>query len=72
MDKILGMLLYLRERFKEPSTKKALGIAIGWVSVKYGMPELQEYLDTITTLSIAGLGAVGFFVKEAKPLTEVK
>ena len=72
MDKILGMALYLRERFSEPSTKKVLAIFIAWMCVKFGMPELQETIGDAGQLAGVALGAVGFFVKEAKPLTEVK
>lgn len=67
MDKILGLYLYLRGRLAEPSTHAAIQgllIAAG-INIDAGL-----WHDLIVTASLA-FGGLGFFVKEAKPLTDV-
>lgn len=65
-------MLYFKEKFSEPSTKKTIAVIIAWASVKFGIPELADYVEDFDKLAVIALGGVGFFVKEAKPLTEVK
>ena len=67
MEKILGAYLYVAERLKEPSTHAALAslFMMAGINVESGWPH-----DVATLIAVA-FGAIGFFVKESKPLTKV-
>lgn len=65
MEKMMGVYIYMLQRCKEPSTHAALSsmFAMAGLSVDTGVVH-----DLLTLVGLA-FGGLGFFVKEAKPLT---
>ena len=68
MEKAMGAFLFLKDRLNEPSTFASLAAIAALVGVKIDAGLVQ---DALNTASLA-FGVLGFFVKEAKPLTEIK
>jgi len=68
MDKILGVYLYIVQRLAEPSSHASISalLAMGGLQLDHGIVH-----DVMIAISIM-FGSLGFFVKEAKPLTVVK
>ncbi len=67
MDKLLGAYIWLSTRLREPSTHAALcGLAanIGF-SIDTGV------IHDLAVIASLGFGALGFWVKEAKPQTTI-
>lgn len=64
MDKLLGAYGYVSGRLAEPSTHAAFSslLALAGLSLDAGVVH-----DGLVALSV-GFGALGFFVREAKPL----
>ena len=67
MNKVLGAYIYIAARLKEPSTHAALSSLLAMAGLNLDSGILHEIL---VALSVA-FGAAGFFVKEAKPLTQL-
>ena len=67
MDKLLGAFIFLKARLSEPSTHAALASLGAIIHVNLDPGQIQQYVD----LASIAFGMMGFFVKEAKPLTSV-
>lgn len=67
MDKVMGVFLFLRARLLEPSSSASLAAVLALIGVQYDPGVVQDILN-VTSLVF---GAIGFFVKEAKPLSQV-
>lgn len=67
MDKLLGAYMYLAARAAEPSTHAALSsmFAMAGLSMETGV------LHNVLVIISLGFGASGFWIKEAKPQTEL-
>ena len=67
MDKLLGVWMYLQGRLAEPSTHASIAslLALGGLNLDVGIAH-----DAMIVAGI-GFGGLGFFVKEAEPLTKV-
>jgi hypothetical protein len=65
MDKILGVYMYVVARLAEPSTHASISslLIVTGVNIDNGAAH-----DALVGLSVI-FGGLGFFVKEAKPLT---
>ena len=68
MDKVLGVWIYLQARLAEPSTHASIAslLTLAGLSLDQGIVH-----DVMTVLGV-GFGALGFFVKEAKPLSSAE
>jgi hypothetical protein len=65
MDKILGVYLYVVARLAEPSTHASIASLLMVAGVNLDTGPVH---DALVALSVI-FGGLGFFVKEAKPLT---
>jgi hypothetical protein len=65
MDKIMGVYIYILKRCKEPSTYAALSALM----TSAGLSVETGFLHNIIVLLGVAFGSLGFFIKEAKPLT---
>jgi hypothetical protein len=65
MDKLLGVWIYLQARLAEPSTHASISalLTLAGLNLDQGIVH-----DSLTTAGVV-FGALGFFVKEAKPLS---
>lgn len=67
MDKLLGAYIFLQYRFAEPSTHAALSSMAGAAGLSFE----SGMLHNIMIILSLGFGCVGFWKKEARPLTVV-
>lgn len=67
MDKLLGAYIWLSMRLKEPSTHAALSSLL----LSMGLSTDTGVLHNLAVILSLGFGALGFWVKEAKPQTVV-
>lgn len=67
MGQIMGAYLYIVERLREPSTHSAIAAICGLLHVQMDWGLVQNIIDMTGII----FGTMGFFVAEAKPLTEV-
>ncbi len=67
MDKVIGIFIYVRTRLNEPSTYASLAAIMAMAGVKLDPGTVQDFLNVGTLF----FGAMGFFVKEAKHLTNL-
>ena len=67
MDKILGIYLFLAARLREPSTHASISAvaALAGVNIDSGI------LHDLSVVLSLGFGAIGFYTKEAAPITTV-
>jgi hypothetical protein len=68
MDKLLGAFLYLRARLSEPSTHAAISA----ICANIGFTYPATTIGNILTVASVGFGVLGFWFKEAKPITTVE
>lgn len=68
MDKILGVWVYIQARLAEPSTHASIASLLTLAGLQLDTGVIH---DALVTLGIV-FGGLGFFVKEAKPLSTVK
>ena len=64
MDKLLGVWTYLIKRLAEPSTHASIAALLAMCGMNLDSGVIH---DSLTAAGVA-FGALGFFVKEAKPL----
>jgi len=67
MESVLGKLLYIFNRFKEPSTHAALAGMLGMLGVN--IPD-QQWSVAINGLAVL-FGVLGVFVSESAPKTKI-
>ena len=67
MDKILGVYIYIVNRLAEPSTHASIASLLAVAGLDLDKGGLH---DALIALSVC-FGAIGFFTKEAQPLTKV-
>ena len=67
MDKLLGAYIWLSMRLREPSTHAALSS----MATMLGMNLEAGILHNLSVIAALGFGALGFWVKEAKPQTTI-
>ncbi len=67
MDKVLGVFIFVKGRLTEPSTMASLSSVCTMAGIQLNQGAIQ---DGLVVLGLV-FGALGFFVKEAKPLTNV-
>ena len=67
MNKLLGIWIYLQGRLAEPSTHASIAslLALGGLNLDVGIAH-----DAMIAAGIF-FGSLGFFIKEATPLTNV-
>lgn len=65
MEKVLGMFYFLKERWDEPSSHASLSAICGMIGIQF--PETQ--IGHILNVAAIAFGALGFFFKEGKSLT---
>jgi hypothetical protein len=68
MGKIVGLFIWLKARLLEPSTMASIAAISALAGVKVDPGQVQDALNVGTLV----FGALGFFVSESKPATEVK
>ena len=67
MDKLLGVFIFVKARLREPSTFASLASVCAMLGIHLDAGLVTDWLNTLTII----FGALGFFVKEAKPLSRV-
>ena len=67
MSKILGAYIYIIERLKESGTHAALSALCTTAGLSLDSGILHQILVLLSVV----FGAAGFFIKEAKPLTQL-
>lgn len=67
MGKLIAVFIFIKSRLREPSTFASIAAVLALIGVKLDPGIVQDWINTGTVL----FGALGFFVKEATPLTKV-
>lgn len=67
MEKLLGAYIYLCKRMKEPSSHAAMSSLF----LMAGLNIDTGWIHDLSVLISMVFGASGFFLKEAKPLTNI-
>jgi hypothetical protein len=67
MDKLLGAFIWLRARLNEPSTHASLAAVFGLLGMHVNMSVVSDILN----VAALGFGVIGFWTKEAQPLTRI-
>jgi len=67
MGKLIAVFIFIKSRLREPSTFASIAAVMAFVGVKLDPGVVQDCINTGTVL----FGALGFFVKEAPPITTV-
>ena len=65
--KLIGAFIFLKGRLREPSTYASLSAVMATFGLHADPGVIQDWMNTLTLV----FGLLGFFVKEAKPETEV-
>lgn len=68
MEKIMGAFLYIKRKWREPSTQASLCALSAYLGVHVDVVIIQDFLN----LATIGFGVLGFFYNEAKPATKVE
>ena len=67
MDKVLGAFIYLKNRLAEPSTHAALMGIFALAGHQLDDVMIKNIMD----VAALGFGVMGFFIKEAKPMSSI-
>ena len=67
MGKLIAVFIFIKSRLREPSTFASIAAVLAFLGVKLDPGVVQDWINTGTVV----FGALGFFVKEATPLTKV-
>lgn len=67
MEKALGAFIFFKNRWREPSTQASLAV----ICQAIGHTVDTAVINSVLELATIAFGMMGFFFKEAKPLTEV-
>jgi len=67
MDKMIAVFIFIKSRLHEPSTMASIAALMVLAGIKLEPGTIQDVLNVGTVI----FGSLGFFVKEAQPLTKV-
>lgn len=68
MDKLLGLFLYLKRKWDEPSTHASLCAVCAYAGVHVDPGLVQDFFNVATIF----FGGLGFFFNEAKPKVTIE
>lgn len=67
MEKLLGAFIFLKARWREPSTQAALS----GLCLNFGLQFPGETIGQLFTVASIAFGVLGFWFKEGKPETKI-
>ena len=67
MGKLLGLFIWIKVRLLEPSTHASLSAVCAMIGVNLDDGAINDWINVLTLV----FGALGFFISEEKPLTNI-
>lgn len=67
MEKTIGAFIFLKRRWREPSTQASLAV----ICQAIGHSVNVEMINSVLDMATIAFGVLGFFFREAKPMAEV-